>query len=361
MQSLAVAAVRQRDGQDRRRRRRGATTCSSAPRTSPASTSSASLPAPLPARHRSPPSSSARRRDRRPGAQAQALQGRQAGHGRRPGRPRVHLRPLPARRRRPTTHHGRRARAAQELALRATTPCPGARCARRSTSASSRPGETCARPDASTRAPGTAGAFVALDPRNGRCSRWAPTRPSTRRSSPSRSRRPRADRLFGDSAGSPLFNRAIGGVYPTGSTFKPITALAALSTGVITPHAVIDDPGCIKIGLDHEERCNAGKVPLRAGRPAQGAVEVLRRLLLHAGPRLERARRASRCRSGRAASASATRPASTCRASRRHGPRPRLARRARTRKERACAQAHSTSPCGYRRRHQPPVDGRATT
>ena len=31
-------------------------------------------------------------------------------------------------------------------------------------------------------------------------------------------------------------NRAIDGVYPTGSTFKPIIAEAALSAGIITPY-----------------------------------------------------------------------------------------------------------------------------
>ena len=33
---------------------------------------------------------------------------------------------------------------------------------------------------------------------------------------------------------SPTLNRAISGVYPTGSTFKPIIAEAALSAGIIT-------------------------------------------------------------------------------------------------------------------------------
>ncbi|MDN5361754.1 MAG: penicillin-binding protein 2 [Moorella sp. (in: firmicutes)] len=41
----------------------------------------------------------------------------------------------------------------------------------------------------------------------------------------------------------PLFNRAIQGVYPPGSIFKPITAMAALSAGVITPSDTIFDAG----------------------------------------------------------------------------------------------------------------------
>jgi penicillin-binding protein 2 len=44
-------------------------------------------------------------------------------------------------------------------------------------------------------------------------------------------------------------------VYPTGSTFKPITALAGLTKGVVTPDTPINDPGCIAIGT--REFCNA--------------------------------------------------------------------------------------------------------
>lgn len=41
----------------------------------------------------------------------------------------------------------------------------------------------------------------------------------------------------------PLFNRAIGGQYPPGSTVKPIIALQALEKGVIKAHSSIYDPG----------------------------------------------------------------------------------------------------------------------
>ncbi|MCP4598475.1 penicillin-binding protein 2 [Neptuniibacter sp.] len=41
----------------------------------------------------------------------------------------------------------------------------------------------------------------------------------------------------------PLFNRAIRGRYPPGSTIKPITALSAIDTGVVKPSYTIFDPG----------------------------------------------------------------------------------------------------------------------
>lgn len=47
---------------------------------------------------------------------------------------------------------------------------------------------------------------------------------------------------------APLLDRATEGEYPTGSTFKLITALAALEKGVITPNSVIDDPGQLCLG-----------------------------------------------------------------------------------------------------------------
>jgi penicillin-binding protein 2 len=47
---------------------------------------------------------------------------------------------------------------------------------------------------------------------------------------------------------APLDDRATQGLYPTGSTFKVITAMAALNSGVSTPSTTIDDTGSIKIG-----------------------------------------------------------------------------------------------------------------
>lgn len=46
----------------------------------------------------------------------------------------------------------------------------------------------------------------------------------------------------------PLNNRAIAGLYPPGSTFKPFLALAALETGKRTPRSSIRDPGYFDFG-----------------------------------------------------------------------------------------------------------------
>ncbi|MGH1461629.1 MAG: penicillin-binding protein 2 [Neptuniibacter sp.] len=46
-----------------------------------------------------------------------------------------------------------------------------------------------------------------------------------------------------DSSDLPLFNRAIRGGYPPGSTIKPIIALSAIDTGAVSPNYTIFDPG----------------------------------------------------------------------------------------------------------------------
>jgi penicillin-binding protein 2 len=56
------------------------------------------------------------------------------------------------------------------------------------------------------------------------------------------------DALYRDPVAAPLTDRATQGLYPTGSTFKIITALAALESGVITPQTSIYDGGKLTVG-----------------------------------------------------------------------------------------------------------------
>ena len=67
------------------------------------------------------------------------------------------------------------------------------------------------------------------------------------------------DGLWDEDQGAPMFNRAIGGAYPVGSVYKPITAIAGLDAGSITPSTVIQDNGQIEIS--DQIFTNAGSEP----------------------------------------------------------------------------------------------------
>jgi penicillin-binding protein 2 len=105
---------------------------------------------------------------------------------------------------------------------------------------------------------GLPGAFVAMNAQNGEILAMgsAPTfDPSifTRRITQREYRQ-----LTSQKTDAPLANRAIQGLYPTGSTFKPITATAALEHNLIEPNTIFNDTGSLKLD-DNLTLHNAGK------------------------------------------------------------------------------------------------------
>lgn len=58
-----------------------------------------------------------------------------------------------------------------------------------------------------------------------------------------------------DSIDRPLFNRVLRGLYPPGSTIKPMVAVAGLDSGVVTPASRVYDPGFYQLpNYDHKYR-----------------------------------------------------------------------------------------------------------
>jgi penicillin-binding protein 2 len=68
------------------------------------------------------------------------------------------------------------------------------------------------------------------------------------------------DQLTNPNSGDALLNRATQSAGPTGSTFKPITSVAALSSGEWTTSSIFDDTGqfCVGTGAAKQCRHNAG-------------------------------------------------------------------------------------------------------
>ncbi|HEU0250145.1 MAG TPA: penicillin-binding transpeptidase domain-containing protein, partial [Solirubrobacteraceae bacterium] len=116
--------------------------------------------------------------------------------------------------------------------------------------------------------PANAGAFVAMEPRSGQILAIG-SYPSF---NPNVFAKPLTEQQYSAliAGAGALTDRAVNGEYPTGSTFKPITAMAALEAGVITPNEVFGPGPCITVGT--EPFCNAGHAAL----PAMALVEALK-------------------------------------------------------------------------------------
>jgi penicillin-binding protein 2 len=94
---------------------------------------------------------------------------------------------------------------------------------------------------------GLPGAFVAMNVSNGEILAMGsnPTYDPADLINPSQAE---VDAIYRDPVAAPILNRAIAGLYPTGSTFKPITSVAALASGVVTPYTTIVDDGAFTLG-----------------------------------------------------------------------------------------------------------------
>jgi penicillin-binding protein 2 len=97
-------------------------------------------------------------------------------------------------------------------------------------------------------AQGLPGAFITMDVHNGQILALgsSPTYEPSALTPPMT--QAQVNELIRNETTAPLLDRATEGEYPTGSTFKLITALAALENGVITPNSVINDPGQLCLG-----------------------------------------------------------------------------------------------------------------
>jgi penicillin-binding protein 2 len=108
---------------------------------------------------------------------------------------------------------------------------------------------------------GSGGAFVAMNPENGQVYGMG-SMPSYDPSvfAGNNLSQSTYNQLTNPADGSPLLNRAIDSVGPTGSTFKPITATAALESGQWTTSAIFDDTGqfCVGSGAARQCRHNSG-------------------------------------------------------------------------------------------------------
>ena len=154
-----------------------------------------------------------------------------------------------------------------------------------------------------------AGAWIAMDPRDGAILGMGSqpgfdasvfAKPITQKT---------YEYLTSDDTGAPLLNRVTESGYPTGSTFKPVTALAALEDGLINPRTTITDTGHLKFGT--QEYQNAKEASFGTIN-ASDALKVSSDIFFFQLGALGQRPRARSSSAGRSGSGSAARPGSTC-------------------------------------------------
>jgi penicillin-binding protein 2 len=99
------------------------------------------------------------------------------------------------------------------------------------------------------------GAIVAMDPRNGEIRALAsnPTfQPRVYTSQNPRELRPLVNQQAAEAANFPALDRVTQGLYPPGSTFKPVTALAAMQEHILAPYATLPCTGTYTAGRDRQ-------------------------------------------------------------------------------------------------------------
>ncbi len=122
--------------------------------------------------------------------------------------------------------------------------------------------------DAALAEQGLYGGYVAMDVRNGEILAMG-SNPSFDPAVLTSPTQKEVNALYRDPVASPLTNRAIAGAYPTGSTFKPITSIAALASDEVTPSEEIYDDGAFTLG---------GITFKNAGGVAHGSIAMQRAL-----------------------------------------------------------------------------------
>ena len=101
---------------------------------------------------------------------------------------------------------------------------------------------------------GTGGAFVAMNPENGQVYAMG-SLPNYDPSLISGTAQSTYEQLTSPGSGDPLLNRAIQSAGPVGSTFKPITATAALASGLWSVDGIFDDTGQFCVGSGAAQQC----------------------------------------------------------------------------------------------------------